>query len=258
MTMIAMSCRTVLVLLLCMAILSPGMANHGDDYESVLADVRQRTDDLHADGDNRYPHFYPIGFSPQGEFAYALTDAHCRCTELKCESVFPFSGAYKACDPKRFVHVILVNLVTDDWRSLTPVEAEEFIRKHNVMQQDAAVHAFPLDVGTDRYAATAEGRVNVGGECGDSRDRSTVDYPCVIVGLLESGERGRKVFYHYDPANAEGELGQYSDFHVVGYLRSPCEQRIAIVMTFSSLAEISRVPAYVVSGANLRRGFERM
>lgn len=254
----AMTYRRALILLLCMAVLSPAMADQGGDYESVLAGVRQRSDDLLAGGDNAYPHFYPIGFSPQGEFAYALTNAHCLCVESRCESAFPFSDAYKACDPKRFAHVILVNLATDDWRRLSPEEAGEFIRRHNVLQQNAAIHAFPLQAETDHYTAAIEGRDNVGGECGDSRDRSTVDYPCIIVGLLESRERGRKVFFQYDPDDAQGELGQYSDFHVVGYLTSPFEHRIAIVMTFASLVGSSRVQAYVVSGALLHRGFERM
>lgn len=195
------------------------------------------------------PELYVFGWSLDGKFAYALVDQP------------PFRGGYgflSAIVDARTDRVLWSHYVHSDqfdwqgpdaplvpaWEQNVSILNQQFAAFGVEPVQGARIEPLPLRRGTDYYTAVVnEWRVNP----------ETSPYGNGVVGYtltLRSRERGSKVI-------AQRAHIFTTDISVVGYIRSPFENRIVLVVAESGNAYGgTRFTDYTVIGAHLEAGFE--
>ena len=195
------------------------------------------------------PELYVFGWSEDGKFAYALVDQP------------PFRGGYgflSAIVDARTDQVLWSHYVHSDefdwqgpdaplapaWEQNVSLLNAQFAAFAVKPVQTATVEPLPLRRGTDEYTAVVnEWRVNP----------ETSPYGNGVVGYtlsLRSRERGSKVI-------AQRARIFTTDIDVVGYVQSPFENRIVLVVAESGNAYGgTRFTDFTVIGAHLDVGFE--
>ena len=195
------------------------------------------------------PELYVFGWSQDGKFAYALVDQP------------PFRGGYG-------FFCAIVDARTDqvlwslyahsdqfDWQGPDAPLVPAWDRNVSMLNEQfaefgvepvstARIEPLPLQQGTDEYTAVVnEWRVNP----------ETSPYGNGVVGytlFLRSRERGSKVI-------AQRAHIFTTDINVVGYMASPFEDRIVVVVAESGNAYgNTRFTDFTVIGAHLEAGFE--
>jgi len=194
-------------------------------------------------------HLYPIGWSHDGTFAYVLVD----------EPIFRtgFGFKYEIVDARTdaVLWTHYEHSDTFEWQGAGAPLAVAWNRNgREVMEQldrfgielveDAGLQQFPLRRGVDEYTAhVSEWRANP----------ETTAYRNSVVGYtlaLQSRELGSKVIAR------RGRIFATS-VEVHGYIRSPFENRVVLVVSESGNAYgETRFTDYTIIGAHLDVGFE--
>jgi hypothetical protein len=192
--------------------------------------------------------FYTFGWSEDGKIAYALVDTppfrtgygftfavvDARTDEVLV-SIYDHSDQFPEQDGARAHH--------EAWNR-NAAEVQASLERYAIRQVgETIVEPFPLQTGTDRYdVAVREWRV----------DPATQPYGNGVVGYtvsFSSGRRGTKV------VASRGRLWA-TDVTPVGFVRSPFENRVAIIVAESGNASgDNRFTDFTIAGAHLDLGF---
>ena len=174
--------------------------------------------------------FYPIGWSKDGKFAYYAepADEACGCyfgqlfiLDLKSDKIL-WSYDYNGLDYQGEETKNTPKSINDLWRKNRKLFSEK-LREHNIVPQGRfAFLNFPINYQGDQLNADLKIKEN--------KDEETIAYGVVAQGTLQliSRRNGKKIVFDHNYVKPDEALPL--DLKVLGYVKSPFEERIAVVM----------------------------